>query len=71
VIRPQPITLEGYGLRLEPMTPAHRDDLGAAAADGRLWELWFTSVPEPSQAATYIEKPALNDSGTFSFGTIR
>jgi len=34
VIRPQPITLEGYGLRLEPMTPAHRDDLGAAAADG-------------------------------------
>jgi RimJ/RimL family protein N-acetyltransferase len=54
VIRPQPITLEGYGLRLEPMTPAHADDLGAAAADGRLWELWFTSVPEPGRVDAYI-----------------
>lgn len=54
MIRPQPITLEGYGLRLEPMTPAHADDLGAAAADGRLWELWFTSVPEPGRVDAYI-----------------
>ena len=54
MIRPQPITLEGYGLRLEPMTPAHRDDLGAVAADGRLWELWFTSVPEPGGVDAYI-----------------
>ena len=54
MIRPQPITLEGYGLRLEPMTPAHADDLGAAAADGRLWELWFTSVPEPGGVDAYI-----------------
>jgi len=54
VIRPQPITLEGYGLRLEPMTPAHADDLGAVAADGRLWELWFTSVPEPGGVDAYI-----------------
>ena len=54
MIRPQPITLEGYGLRLEPMTPAHADDLGAVAADGRLWELWFTSVPEPGGVDAYI-----------------
>ena len=54
MIRPQPITLEGYGLRLEPMTPAHADDLGAVAADGRLWELWFTSVPEPGGVDGYI-----------------
>jgi RimJ/RimL family protein N-acetyltransferase len=26
----------------------------AAAADGRLWELWFTSVPEPTQTRAYI-----------------
>jgi RimJ/RimL family protein N-acetyltransferase len=55
VIAPKPITLEGHGIRLEPLTAAHRDDLVAAASDGRLWELWFTSVPEPTQAATYIE----------------
>jgi RimJ/RimL family protein N-acetyltransferase len=39
---------------LEPLSPQHRDGLVAAATDGRLWELWFTSVPEPDQAATYI-----------------
>lgn len=49
-----PVTLEGYGIRLEPMTPAHHDGLLAAAADGRLWELWFTWVPEPEQTGTYI-----------------
>ena len=54
MIRPQPITLEGYGLRLEPMTSAHAHDLGAVAADGRLWELWFTSVPEPGGVDAYI-----------------
>jgi len=32
----------------------HHDALVAAASDGKLWELWFTSVPEPSQANTYI-----------------
>src|SRR6266566_2883398 len=25
-----------------------------AAADGRLWELWFTAVPEPEATQTYI-----------------
>ena len=49
-----PITLEGHGVRLEPLSANHRDGLVAAATDGRLWELWFTSVPEPDQAATYI-----------------
>src|SRR5512143_1230510 len=49
-----PVTLEGQGIRLEPLTPDHEDGLTAAAADGRLWELWFTSVPEPEQTAAYI-----------------
>src|SRR6266567_7786410 len=49
-----PVTLEGHGVRLEPLTPGHAQDLVAAASDGRLWELWFTSVPEPQQAGTYI-----------------
>ena len=54
MIRPLPTTLEGYGMRLEPLTAAHRHDLVAAASDGRLWELWFTSVPEPDKVAAYI-----------------
>lgn len=49
-----PVTLEGHGVRLEPLAPAHQEGLAAAASDGRLWELWFTSVPEPGQSAAYL-----------------
>ena len=55
MIKVEPITLEGGGVRLEPITPAHRDDLITAASDGKLWDLWFTAVPEPAQMAKYIE----------------
>lgn len=54
MITTQPITLEGYGVRLEPLTEAHGDGLEAAVADGKLWELWFTAVPEPGRAQMYI-----------------
>jgi RimJ/RimL family protein N-acetyltransferase len=54
-----PVTLEGHGVQLEPLTPEHRDALVAAATDGQLWELWFTSVPTPQEAAGYIND-ALN-----------
>ena len=54
MIRPQPTTLEGYGMRLEPLTVDHRGDLAAAASDGQLWELWFTSVPDPERVDAYI-----------------
>ena len=49
-----PVTLEGYGVRLEPLTPAHEEGLAAAAADGQLWQLWFTSVPRREQMNAYI-----------------
>jgi len=39
---------------LEPLTSVHQDGLAAAAADGNLWELWFTAVPEPEQTQAYI-----------------
>lgn len=55
MITVQPIQLEGHGVRLEPLTPAHTDALRTAASDGRLWELWYTAVPEPDKVETYIE----------------
>ena len=55
MIHPKPITLEGHGVRLEPLAREHHDGLEAAAADGKLWELWFTSVPEPGQTQAYIK----------------
>jgi RimJ/RimL family protein N-acetyltransferase len=51
---PEPVTLEGHGVRLEPLTSDHADGLIAAAADGELWELWFTSVPAPDDTTKYI-----------------
>lgn len=47
--------LEGYGLRLEPLELAHEAGLRAAAADGALWNIRVTSVPEPEQTRQYIE----------------
>lgn len=54
MIQLQPITLEAEGLRLEPLTLEHAAALALAATDGKLWELWFTSVPEPEQTSEYI-----------------
>lgn len=54
MIHPKPVTLEGRGVRLEPLEAAHHDGLQGAAADGRLWELWYTSVPEPGRTQAYI-----------------
>jgi RimJ/RimL family protein N-acetyltransferase len=47
--------LEGHGVRLEPMVREHEKALALAAEDGRLWELWFTAVPEPGAVGAYIE----------------
>jgi RimJ/RimL family protein N-acetyltransferase len=51
-----PATLEGGGIRLEPLAMSHADGLRRAAADGELWKLWFTSVPEPHETEKYIEQ---------------
>ena len=48
------VVLEGHGVRLEPLEPGHAQALRAAASDGRLWELWFTAVPEPDKVDAYI-----------------
>ena len=55
MIHPEPVTLEREGVRLEPMTAGHAPELEAAAADGELWKLWYTSVPDPGGAAKYVE----------------
>ena len=54
MISPKPATLEADGIRLEPLSKDHREGLDKAAADGRLWELFFTSVPAPGETEAYI-----------------
>jgi len=59
VIHPAPVTLQRESVRLEPMTAEHTPALEAAAADGELWKLWYTTVPEPGTMRKYIDD-ALN-----------
>jgi RimJ/RimL family protein N-acetyltransferase len=54
MITVQPATLERDGIRLEPLNADHESALVSAASDGRLWELWFTTVPAPEAMGTYI-----------------
>jgi N-acetyltransferase len=55
MITTQRTVLEGHGVRLEPMTHEHARGLTTAAMDGRLSELWFTSVPAPETIEKYID----------------
>jgi RimJ/RimL family protein N-acetyltransferase len=55
VIKVGPERLEGHGVRLEPLAAEHEKGLIEAAKDGRLWELFFTSVPQPEQTKKYID----------------
>ena len=54
MITPLPLALEGHGIRLEPLGAEHERDLMLAAADGELWKLWFTAVPETTAVGRYI-----------------
>ena len=54
MIDPKPVILERDGIRLEPLSPEHYDGLVAAAKDGELWNLWYTSVPQPGAVMGYV-----------------
>lgn len=49
-----PLELEDDTVKLIPLKKQHRDGLLAAASDGNLWELWYTSVPSEATINTYI-----------------
>jgi RimJ/RimL family protein N-acetyltransferase len=51
----EPVTLSARGVSLIPMTRAHESGLRAAAADGALWNIRITTVPEPEHTGQYIE----------------
>jgi RimJ/RimL family protein N-acetyltransferase len=51
----EPITLAGGHVVLSPLAREHEAGLRAAAADGQLWQLWYTSVPAPDQTLEWID----------------
>ena len=60
-----PVTLRGKYVTLEPLSLDHHDGLVAAASDGELWNLWYTSVPRPEAMKAEIERRlAAQESGS-------
>jgi RimJ/RimL family protein N-acetyltransferase len=53
---PDPISLHGDQVFLEPLTLDRHDELAEAVRDGELWNLWYTFIPSPEQMKTDIEK---------------
>lgn len=54
MIKPEPVVLELGSVRLEPMSEEHIPALQTAAADGALWELWYTAIPAPGETKAYV-----------------
>ncbi len=52
----QPVILADDRVRLEPLGLQHVDGLKRAAADGELWKIRVTSVPDPDDTRGYIER---------------
>jgi RimJ/RimL family protein N-acetyltransferase len=67
-----PVVLRDRNLRLEPLALEHEAGLRAAAADGELWNIRVTSVPEPEQIRQYIEDAlAMREAGRrFAFAVM-
>ena len=65
----EPVTLSDRGVTLRPLELEDEAGLQAAAADGELWNLRITSVPEPENTRKYIEDAlAMREAGNrFAF----
>ena len=67
-----PVTLTGEHVTLEPLSHDHADGLVAAARDGELWRLWYTSVPSPEGMRGEIDRRlALHAAGSMLPFTLR
>jgi len=53
---PEPVTLRGEHVRVEPLSPAHEPGLIDAVKDGELWRLWYTAVPSAEGMAREIAR---------------
>jgi RimJ/RimL family protein N-acetyltransferase len=51
----EPVTLRGRHATLEPLAREHEAAVSAAAADGELWCLWYTSVPAPDKTSAWLD----------------
>jgi RimJ/RimL family protein N-acetyltransferase len=68
----EPVKLSARGVDLVPLTLDHEAGLRTAAADGELWNVRVTSVPEPEHTRKYIEDAlAMREAGNrFPFAVL-
>ena len=48
--------LEGTFVRLEPLSQDRADELSTACEDGKLYEIWYTSVPDQAGMRAEIDR---------------
>ena len=56
MVWPKPTTLSLHNVRLEPLSKNHLDDLIVAVKDGKLYNHWYTSIPEPKDMNAEINR---------------
>ena len=62
---PKPVTLHSKTIQLEPLKIDHINDLINAVKDGKLYNHWYTSRPQPTNMKMEIERRLkLQDMGT-------
>lgn len=63
-------SLKGKTVTLLPLEEKHKPALLAAAEDGKLWELWYTSVPSTDTIDAYIERAIVEREKGASFAYV-
>ena len=68
----EPVQLSARGIALVPLSLDHETGLRDAAADGALWNIRVTSVPEPEATRAYVENAlAMREAGKrFAFAVM-
>ena len=56
MLKVEPVVLADARVRLEPLGLQHVEGLARAAADGELWKIRVTSVPDPEDTRGYVER---------------
>lgn len=50
-----PVSLQGQIIDLVPLNASHIEGIKTAAADGALWQLFFTTVPSPALTQQWLD----------------
>ena len=62
---PEPTTLRGQHVTVEPLRIEHHDGIVGVVNDGELWNLWYTKIPNPENVRADIERRlAMRDKGS-------